>query len=371
MAARTSTKRLLRVSSGPMSSHATASASPPAPVNARATSGGPPNPAHNQTIKLPDGRALGFAEYGDARGRKTLLYFHGYPSSRVEAKVLDRLARAHSIRVLALDRPGYGLSTPQRPRRALLDWPRDVAAFAASQRLDRFAVLGTSGGGPFAVACAHALAPCKLAAVGLFAGAPPWAAGRHLMTRGRRVLRVLANWCPGLLGAGAALALRLARWLVGTRWVTARLDAWLVLVNQQARDKEAARREADPAARPSTVLAPDDRPVAEQRAALLNLLIGEPFAQGFDGAVQEARILTDDDWGFRLEDVAFRHAPIKIWHGTKDANAPIEAIRYLAERLPNAELHEYSQDTHYTMGDHIEEALLDLMDETDRGEKMP
>ncbi|KGQ12399.1 hypothetical protein BBAD15_g1858 [Beauveria bassiana D1-5] len=99
------------------------------------------------------------------------------------------------------------------------------------------------------------------------------------------------------------------------------------------------------------------------------MLIGEPFAQGPDGAVQEARILTDDDWGFRLNDVTYRDSPIKIWHGTKDVNAPIEAIRYLAGKLPNAELHEFDQDTHYTMGEHIEAAVLDLMGETQKEKK--
>lgn len=359
MAARASTQRLLGLSPRQLSTQTTASSSPPAKTAAAAA-----NPAHNQTITLPDGRTLGFAEYGDAHGRKTLLYFHGYPSSRIEAKVLDKLARAHAVRLLALDRPGYGLSTPQLPRRALLDWPRDVAAFAASQGLDRFAVMGLSGGGPFAVACAHALPARTLTAVGLFAGAPPWAAGRHLMSPSRRVLGALANWSPRVLGVLTAVTLRLARSLVGTRFVATRLDAWLQLVNRQAREKEAARLQADPMAQPSAVVVPDEQPVEQQRAALLDLLIGEPFAQGPDGAVQEARILTDEDWGFRLEDVTFRDAPIKIWHGTKDANAPIEAIRYLAEKLPNAELHEFGQDTHYTMGDHAEAAFLDLMGET-------
>ncbi|OAA56444.1 alpha/beta hydrolase fold-1 [Cordyceps fumosorosea ARSEF 2679] len=323
MTARPTAQRLLRLSSRPMSTHTTAAS---APAEAAAA-----NPAHNQIMKLPDGRTLGFAEYGDPRGLKTLLYFHGYPSSRVEAKALHRLAAVHSIRVLALDRPGYGLSTPQ-PRRQLLDWPRDVAAFADRQGLDRFAVLGASGGGPFAV--------------------------------------VLANRCPGLLAAATAAALRVVRWLVGTRFVEQRLDAWLELATRQARDKEARRLERDPGARPSLVVGTaeeDGRRVAERRVALLDLLVGEPFAQGPDGAVQEARILTDDDWGFRLEEVG---VPIKIWHGAKDTNAPIEAIRYLADRLPRAELHEFAEDTHYTMGDHVEEAVLDLMGENNGEEKV-
>ncbi|KAJ6787968.1 hypothetical protein PWT90_07074 [Aphanocladium album] len=361
MAARASTQRLFRLSSRPMSTGTTATTAAPTTTKAATAAEVTPNAAHNQTMTLPDGRKLGFAEYGDAQGRKTLLYFHGYPSSRIEAKVLHKLAAAHSIRVLALDRPGYGLSTPQLPRRALLDWPRDVQAFADTQGLDRFAVMGTSGGGPFAVACAHALPTKMLTGVGLFAGAPPWAAGRHYMTRSRRILHVLVNWWPGLVSVLTSVTLRLTHWLVGTQFVTTRLDAWLDLVNKQTREKEAKRLEENPGATPSTIVTPDNRPVSEQRAALLDLLISEPFRQGVDGAVQEARILTDNDWGFRLEDVTYRDAPIKIWHGTKDVNAPIEAIRYLAEKLPNAELHEFGQDTHYTMGDHIEGALLDLM----------
>lgn len=357
MAARAS-HRLLRLSSRQMSTDAgTSQSTVVAPKK-------DPNPAHNQTITLPDGRKLGFAEYGDAQGRKTLLYFHGYPSSRVEAKVLDKFGAAHSIRVLALDRPGYGLSTPQLPRRELLDWPQDVQAFADSQKLDRFAIMGLSGGGPFAVACAHVLPRRMITGVGLFAGAPPWAAGHRYMTRDRRILRFLANWCPGVVSFLTSVTVRFARWFVKTKFVTTRLDAWLDLLNKQAREKEAKKLEEDPTAKPSTITYPDERPVSEQREALLNLLIAEPFAQGSDGAVQEARILTDDNWGFRLEDVTYRDAPIKIWHGAKDTNAPIEAIRYLADQLPNAELHEFEQDTHYTMGEHVESALRDLMGET-------
>lgn len=94
----------------------------------------------SQTFQLPDGRVLGFAEYGNPNGRP-LLYFHGYPSSRIEAEAADTMAQRCGIRILSLDRPGFGLSTPQ-PERTLLDWPKDVQTFAHGMGLERFAVMG-------------------------------------------------------------------------------------------------------------------------------------------------------------------------------------------------------------------------------------
>ena len=151
----------------------------------------------NQTFSLPDRRVLGFAEYGVPDG-KPVLYFHGYPSSRLEAEPADEMARCRGLRFIALDRPGFGLSTPQ-PHRRILDWPKDVQAFAKGMRLPPFAVLGLSGGGPFALACAHALPRDMLTAVGLFASGPPWVAGAQHMSLIRRVTCVAAkHWPSGL-----------------------------------------------------------------------------------------------------------------------------------------------------------------------------
>lgn len=108
-----------------------------------------------------------------------------------------------------------------------------------------------------------------------------------------------------------------------------------------------------------------DKSIEQQRHELLSLLIEEPFAQGTDAMVQEARILSSADWGFRLQDV--KYGPIQIWHGSKDVNAPIEAIRYLAKKLPQAKLTEFQDDTHYTMGKHIHQAVGELMGEKTGG----
>ncbi|CAH0015787.1 unnamed protein product [Clonostachys rhizophaga] len=112
--------------------------------------------------------------------------------SRLEASGVDELARRRGIRVISLDRPGYGLSTTQ-PNRTIVDWPADVRAFAEGMKLDKFSIIGGSGGGPYALACAHALPREMLAGVGFFASAPPWAAGVHHMSRAQRVMLLSAH----------------------------------------------------------------------------------------------------------------------------------------------------------------------------------
>ena len=98
-----------------------------------------PADLESQTFRLPDGRILGFAEYGPSSG-SPLLYFHGFPSSRLEAKNLTKLAIRHNIRILSIDRPGYGLSTFQ-PKRSMLDWPDDVKAVTSHLGIPKFSIL--------------------------------------------------------------------------------------------------------------------------------------------------------------------------------------------------------------------------------------
>jgi pimeloyl-ACP methyl ester carboxylesterase len=146
----------------------------------------------DRTISLPDGRYLGFAEYGAPAG-KTLLYFHGHPGARYEARFLADSACRANMRLIGIDRPGMGLSTYQSGRQ-LVDWPGDVAALADRLGLERFAVVGFSGGGPYALACAHSI-PERLISCGVISGTCPTGF----------VLSFLAAWLPWLM-------LPLARW---------------------------------------------------------------------------------------------------------------------------------------------------------------
>src|SRR5262245_19000773 len=105
----------------------------------------------DNSFRLTDGRTLGFREYGDRQG-SPVFFFHGTPGSRVmmpeEEALLDL-----KIRMITIDRLGYGLSD-SKPKRALLDWPNDVRRLADFLELPHFSIIGFSGGGPHAMACA-------------------------------------------------------------------------------------------------------------------------------------------------------------------------------------------------------------------------
>lgn len=283
----------------------------------------------NLRLTLPDGRTLGYAECGPPDGHP-LLFFHGFPASRLEITGLADAATKASLRVIGPDRPGFGVSTPQLDRQ-IIDWPADVTALLAHMGLERVAVLGGSGGGPYALACAAAI-PDSLSAVGVLAGAPPWTAGLQDMPR-------VSRW-------GKTAAVRYPRAtstildsLVGLAWRTAQLDPvkrWIdssLAAGAQAKGKPAV--DAD---------------------RLLRLMF-EGFAQGSEATVHEARLLSSD-WGFRFEDI--NHRAVKIWHGVDDARSPIRMVRWMAEQIPHCTLREYSTG-HFDIHKVLDEVLADLM----------
>ncbi|KAF3903187.1 hypothetical protein ABW20_dc0100549 [Dactylellina cionopaga] len=309
-------------------------------------------PSESQTITLPDGRTLGYAEYGPPTGYP-IIFFHGFPSSRLEAYPLDRIAHHRGLRILSLERPGFGISTFQ-PHRSLLDWPNDVGEFVEQKGLRRFAVLGASGGGPYAVACAKALprlAKANMTAVGLFASGPPWIAGRQHMPWFARWSAWLVNSWPGGFRIFFGGLVGFAKWFVGTGPIVRRLDKFL--------EKSAEKEKAAEGDRLGMV-GDEEYTTAHRRDRLLSLVLSEPFNQGIEGFLLETKLLSDPNWGFKFEDVEY--GPIKIWHGSKDFNAPVQMIRYMAQRLPNATLTEFD-DTHFTLAKHFSLALEELVSE--------
>lgn len=293
-------------------------------------------------MKLPDGRKLGYAEYGNPDG-VPLLYFHGFPMSRLEAWGTDAIARNRGIRVIAIDRPGYGLSTYQ-PNRRIVDWPTDVQDFARHVNLSRFAILGSSGGGPYALACAYALPPDMLLGVGVLSGAGTWKAGIQDVLMSQYIAHLAAVYLPGTLCAISAALMRVVKWAVTTEVATKRVDMWI----------EGLKRDREEWETPREILT-----TAQRRERLLRVSL-EPFVQGMQATVQETRLLTED-WGFELEDITY--SPVRLWHGTKDTNVSIRMARYTAKHIPHSILREFEGENHSSMLFKYETVLLELFPE--------
>mgnify|MGYP006206306919 CR=1 FL=1 len=119
---------------------------------------------------LPDGRRLGFEIYGDPDGFP-VIYCHGFPASRLEARLFHEDARDTGIMLVAADRPGYGGSDYQSGR-GMPDWAGDMRVLADGLHLDRYSVMGMSGGAPYAVHCAAA-GDARLHRLGLVCGLGP------------------------------------------------------------------------------------------------------------------------------------------------------------------------------------------------------
>lgn len=103
--------------------------------------------------QLKDGRRLGFAEFGDPAGEPVLI-FHDLWGNRMLRHPDDSLLTRLGVRLIGVDRPGYGMSA-RKPGRSLMDVVDDVMLLSKALKLERFSVLGYSAGGPYALACAY------------------------------------------------------------------------------------------------------------------------------------------------------------------------------------------------------------------------
>src|SRR5262245_33860671 len=135
------------------------------------------------TVTLADGRTVGYADYGPTDGHP-VLNCHGGPGSRLEPKVGAPDAGAAGIRMIGIDRPGYGLSTPV-PGRAIADWVPDALAVLDTLGIEQCVAMGVSTGASYALALA-ALAPERVSGVVLMCGITDmrWPEAHRLMGGG-------------------------------------------------------------------------------------------------------------------------------------------------------------------------------------------
>ena len=269
------------------------------------------------TIRLKDGRRLGYADLGDPSGTP-VFYFHGFPSSRLEACMVEEHARRLGVRLLSVDRPGYGLSD-DLPGRTISDWPDDVAALADALGLDRFAVVGSSGGAPYAIACA-ALIPRRLTVAGVVCGLGPPETFRGA-TEMMKINR-LALWLS-----------RRVPWL--SRPVFAVLGPLMrrhasLLVRHMARSLSEPDRKAL------------ERPEIGGRLARA---LAEAFRHGTCGVARDG-VLYGRPWGVPFEKIEME---VHIFHGELDRIVPASIARGLERRLPRARATYFPDEGHFSV----------------------
>lgn len=302
----------------------------------------PDAPPEIQTFLLPCGRTLSYAEQGSPNGTP-IFYFHGTPGSCLDSSFSPEAIQKYNVRIISVDRPGYGRSSLQKNRK-ILDWPMDVEQLARCLQLSEYRVLGWSGGAPSALACAARLPRERLKGVGIECGVGPDYVQFSTTTRSRARLNLFMV---------ARLLMRPTTWI---------LDLLLRKVTRYTNDEIKKMRLLE---FPNYIKRPD--------RTLLSFIkkrwcpdpedsessYPDIFPEGFRGFLIDCWLIASP-WGFNLEDISFD--TVKMWYGTEDDKTPVSMGRRMAEKLQHATLTEHGGKSHRDLiAKYQDEILLELL----------
>lgn len=258
-------------------------------------------------ILLRDGRKVAVQESGNPAGHPVFL-MHGTPGSRIAPLPRSMILHALGVRLITFDRPGYGHSDRLKSR-TVADVAPDVEAIADELEIKRFAVLGRSGGGPHALACAARL-PDRVTRAGVLVSLAPWTAD--------------FDWFAGMADSNVQ------------EFMTAATSPEELAANLA---QTAAAIKANPASHVAA-LGPE-LPEADQRV-VADAGIRALLAQNYEEALRESADGWFDDnrafcspWGFDLADIK---VPVLVWQGEDDVFSPVRHAHWLADQIPNASM---------------------------------
>ncbi len=293
----------------------------------------------SQKIKLPDGRSLAFAEYGDPKGSPIFL-FHGTPGSRLFRHPDESIITSMNVRLITPERPGFGLSDFQQDRK-ILDWPDDLLVLADTLGLASFGIIGYSGGGPHAAACALRI-PSRLSGAVMVSSPSPLNTSDTM--------------------AGMVWLNRVLFGLARDSYALAKLSWWVMNAAYSRNPNAFMDFLAD--------LSPESERVNLRKPDIRAMLI-EDFAEahrtGINGAAWEIMLLARD-WGFHPENITME---LDLWQGEEDVRTPVSMGRALAAAIPNARAKFVPGEGHDVLYLHWEEILLHLLRRQPAGEVLP
>ena len=289
-------------------------------------------PLRDEIFIRANGERVAFSEYGDSNG-EPVMFCHGWPSSRLMAQFAHDAARELGARIISPDRPGIADSSFVAKRR-LLDWAPLVAELADFLKLERFRVLGISGGAPYAYALAWAM-PERVRAVAVVSGAP------HIAElNDQSGLLALYRWLmfadQRLPAPLCRFGFRLARPFLSLR-PPRRSRPWLLKLLQPC-DADSLRDE----------LAFEACFESQRRA----------WKTSAEGVMADAQLFAQP-WGFSLSEL---RVPVRLWHGDSDRSFSLGVAREMAKKIPQCNLRVIESAGHYSVPiRQIREILADLI----------
>jgi pimeloyl-ACP methyl ester carboxylesterase len=281
----------------------------------------------SQSLRLPDGRLLAYAEYGTPGGNP-VFYFHGSAGSRLEPAILDVAALEKAgIRLIACDRPGMGGSDFQ-PGRGYRQWPADIVALANSLGLGKFSVFGVSGGAGYSSACARWI-PDRLSAAVIASGAGPMDSPEA---------RLGLPFMSRLMWRLAARSVRM-------------ITLFLNLTKPRVGgDVDKIRKQM------KRTMPPGEAVIFEKPGRLEAFMASaaESMRPGIHGIAWDTHLCARP-YDFRLEEICF---PVRLLHGEADQNVPVAVARKVAASIPGCRATFYPGEGHFsTVANHFDEIL--------------
>ena len=270
------------------------------------------------TLSLPDGRSLGYLIVGEG---KPVFYFHGLPTSRLDVLLLHKKISSTHLQMIGVDRPGFGLST-FAPNRKVSDFAGDISFLANHLGIDKFALLGVSGGAHYVITCAALLADRVTRAVAISGWSLPMDASElprmtKLYWKGMGTMPIVGPW---LQRYQRDMILKMAK------------DPDAFMASKQG------KKMVEQMNLPKNI----DRSIA---LAFLRSSV-EAYRQGSNSIramIQETKLIKKG-WDVDLSQIP--SGLVYLWHGTADKTVPVSNAYKNAKAIPGAHLEIFEGGDH-------------------------